>query len=176
MSRQNGFVMTVPKELARTEALHEARPERFAPIRQAAQALSRRGVAGAKVELCNAVLLALVELLHEVDPDGVTPHVDDATGRILIPAPWGKRGYRAWGLRQAEGKALNWLLRRRCDRQAEPLFVYDEDGRSWLLGAPYTSKGAALAYLRQCPITLGEWRPAWEAVRSEWARQNLARR
>lgn len=173
MSRQNGFILTVPKELGRVEGVYDAKPERFTPIRSAAQALSRRGMAQAKVELCNAALLALVELLHELDADGVTPHVDDATGRILIPVPWGKRGYAAWKLRATEGRALNWILRERSGRQTNPLFVYDEAGRAWLLGYPYASKAAAMAYLRQCPITLSEWRPAWEAVRSEWSRRNL---
>ena len=58
----------VPRELARTEAMTSVpAPDRHTPLRAVAQRLTRRGVAGAKVELVNTALLTLTDLLYETD-------------------------------------------------------------------------------------------------------------
>lgn len=160
----------IPRELERTETIQQARPAPHVALRQAAQALSRRGLAAAKAELVNHALLAYVELIFETDDDGVMPNVD-TDGRLVVPAPWGRAGGRLWGLRNTEQRAFNWLMRRRQDEQNQPLFVYDGATRQWLVGR-YT-KRSAMAYLRTMPITLAEWREAWSATRSQWARRNL---
>ena len=46
-------------------------------------------------------------------------------------------------------------------------------GRTWLLNLAYTRRGA-MTYLRTLPVTLPEWRQAWEVTRSQWSRQHLA--
>lgn len=161
----------MPKELARTEAIATAQPDRYAPLRSVAQRLSRRGVAAAKVELANTALAAVVDVMFEVDPDGVTPNVD-VDGRILVPLPFGRAGGRLWGLRATEQRALNLVMRQRSE-QSGSLFVYDLGARCWLVGRGYTGRRAAQAYVRQCPITLAEWRAAWTATRSAWSRRHL---
>ena len=161
----------IPAELARTEAMSQAQPDRHAPLRAVAENLSRRGVAAAKVELCNLALVEFTRTLFDTDADGITPNVD-ADGRILIPAPWGRNGGPLWGLRRTEQRALNAIMRRRSEVQNTPLFVYDVDARAWLLGRDVTLR-SAMTYLRNMPITLAEWRQAWDATRSTWARQNL---
>lgn len=165
------MVYRIPAELARTEAVTDAQPERYAPLRVVAQNLSRRGVAVAKVELVNAALLAFTETIFETDPDDTLPNVDH-DGRVLIPAPWGRAGGKMWGLRATEQRAFSWLMRQRSEVQNQPLYVYDAEARCWLLGRNY-GKRAALTYLRNLPVTLAEWRAAWAATRSQWARQNL---
>lgn len=162
----------VPRELARTEAMAAVQaPDRHTPLRSVAQRLTRRGVAGAKVELVNTALLAFVEVVFDADPDGVYCNVDK-DGRVLIPAPWGRAGGRLWGLRATEQRAFSWLMRRRSDTESAPLFIFDAEYRLWFLAAGYT-RNTALAYLRGMPVTLGEWRAAWSATRSTWASQNL---
>lgn len=163
----------IPAELARTEAISGAQPERFAPLRKVAKALSRRGLAAAKVELVNVALLELVDLVFEDDTDG-RPANMDTDGRVLVPLPWGRLGHKQWGLRRTEANALRWLMLQRYATQNEPLFVYDAGGRVWLVNLAY-SKRSALSYLRTMPVTLAEWRPAWEVTTSQWARQNLSR-
>lgn len=160
----------IPRELERTEAIQQARPAPHVALRQAAQALSRRGLAAAKAELVNNALLAYVELIFETDDDGVNPHID-TDGRLMVPAPWGRAGGRLWGLRNTEQRAFNHLMRRRQDEQNQPLFLYDDATRQWLVGR-YT-KRSAMSYLRTMPVTLAEWREAWSATRSQWARRNL---
>ena len=162
----------MPRELARSEAIIDKHPDRSTPLRSIAQALSRRGVAAAKCELVNAALVAMVDLLFEVDDDGATPNVDP-DGRILPPAPWGRNGGRLWGLRATEQRTLNVIMRQRNDTHSEPLFVYDTEARHWLLGRAYKGKRAAHAYLRTCPITMAEWRAAWQVTRSTWASKHL---
>ena len=162
----------VPRELQRTEALTTTpTPERHTALRSVAQRLTRRGVAGAKVELINTTLLAFVEAVFDVDSDGVYANID-ASGRLLIPAPFGRAGGRLWGLRNTEQRAFSWLMRQRSDAESAPLFVFDAEYRQWFLASGYT-RLAALAYIRQMPVTLKEWRAAWAATRSTWARQNL---
>lgn len=170
MARAMNYV--IPAELQRTEAIAATpTPDRHTPLRAVAQKLSRRGVMGAKAELANTALLAFVEVLFDVDEDQVYSNVDP-DGRILIPAPWGRNGGALWGLRNTEQRAFSWLMRRRCMTQEDPLFVYDSEFRQWFVGAGYTRR-AALAYLRGFPVSLTEWREAWQATRSDWAIQNL---
>lgn len=166
----------VPVELQRTEAMATVQIERHTPqrnLRQVAERLTRRGVATAKVELVNGALLAFVEVLFDADPDGLYANLD-IDGRILIPAPFGRKGGTMWGLRNTEQRALSVVMRQRSDNEDAPLFVYDGETRHWFVGNGYTLK-TALAYLRMVPITLAEWRDAWAVTRSKWAKQNLDR-
>ncbi len=162
------------RELARTEVVVDKRDqvERFAPLRAAVQVLSRRGLAAAKVELTNHALALAVELVLEADADGHRPNLD-AGGRVLVPLPWSRTGGVAWGLRRTEQRAFNVIMRQRSDREPQPLFIYDAESRGWLWGA--WKRNTAASYLRQNPISLAEWRAAWQAVSSPWARQNMAR-
>ena len=173
MTTTRTLAYQVPRELQRTEALAATpAPERHTPLRAVAQRLTRRGVAGAKVELVNTALLTLTDLLYETDEDGRPANVD-ADGRVLVPLPWGRLGYRHWGMRRTEANALRWLMMNRAAQQGEPWLVYDQSARCWLLNLAYDSRRTALAYWRQLPVTLGEWRAASEATRSLWAAQNM---
>ena len=167
------FDMTA-RELARTEVVADKRNqvERFAPLRAVAQNLSRRGVAAAKVELMNHALALAVDLVLETDEDGVRPHMDK-DGRIGVQLPWTRTGGPVWGLRRTEQRAFNLVMRLRSDNEPQPLFLYDAESRGWLWGV--WSRHSAGAYLRNNPITLKEWRAAWLAVSSQWARQNMGR-
>ncbi len=162
----------IPRELARTEAMQDTQPSRLLSLRGIAESLTRRGVMAAKCELANQALLAFVEVLYDADADGVTANVDP-DGTVLIPAPFGRGGGPLWGLRATEQRTLNLVMRQRSQAHNEPLFVYGEDTRRWLLGRPYVSRRAALAYLRGYPVTLAEFRAAWQVTRSQWARKNL---
>lgn len=164
----------LPRELARTEVITDAKEdvERFGPMRQFAAKLSRRGLAGAKSELANHALALAVDLVLEQDADGWRPNLD-ADGRILVPLPWTRSGARHWGFRATEGRVFNLIMRQRSDREPQPLFVYDLELRGWLWGA--WKRQTVGAYLRQNPITITEWRNAWNARASEWGRQHLGK-
>jgi len=171
MTTKTTMTMQIPAELARSEAITQVRPDRHSPLRAAAEKLSRRGVAAAKVELVNLALVSFTTVLFEQDADGTTPNVD-ADGRILIAAPWGRNGGPLWGLRRTEQRALNHIMRQRSTTQNMPLFVYDAESRTWLLGRAATLR-SAMTYLRQLPVTLAEWRASWSAVRSTWSERKL---
>ena len=162
----------LPRELARTEVITEAKDqvEAYAPLRKIAVALSRRGLAAAKTELANHALALAVDLVLEQDSDGYRPN-QDPDGRIIVPLPWTRSGTKAWGLRRTEGRTFNRIMRQRSDSEPQPLFIYDAEGRCWLWGS--WKRATAGAYLRSNPITLAEWRKAWSAETSPWARQNL---
>lgn len=131
-------------------------------IGENAQALSRAGEAAARVERLNEALCRLVEILYQADPDGSLPNIDAVTYRLLIPAPFGSKGWRRWGLRHHEGRALSLILRGRCSaRQAGQrghLFDYNEIEQTWHLNlADYPAKESALLYLSRRPVTRGEY-------------------
>ncbi|HAJ36330.1 MAG TPA: hypothetical protein DCL15_11620 [Chloroflexi bacterium] len=172
MARTINYV--IPAELERSEAIAATpAPPRHTPLRAVAERLTRRGVAAAKAELVNNAVLTLVNMVYETDEDGVWSNVD-GDGRVLIPLPWGRLGYRHWGLRRTEANALRWLMMQRAAR-GEPWLVYDGEARCWLLNLAYPTRRTALAYWRQLPITLAEWRAASDATRSQWADQHLTK-
>lgn len=164
----------LPRELARTEVIADNRNqvERFSPLRALATNLSRRGVASAKVELFNHVVAAAVDLCLECDPDGRPANVDHITGVVLVPLPWGEAGYKMWGLRITECRALRYILRQRAEVHRPPLFDYDPTLRRWVFGQTWTRNTAAM-YLRNAEITLAEYRRAWDAGRTAWAAQHM---
>ena len=123
------------------------------------------------MELANHALVLAVDLVLDADEDGHRPNLD-ADGRVLVPLPWTRSGAKAWGLRRTEGRTFNRIMRQRSDSQPQPLFIYDAESRGWLWGA--WKRATAGACLRSVPITLGEWRAAWDVETSPWARQNMA--
>ena len=164
----------LPRELQRTEVVRDAQSgvERFTPLRAVAQNLSRRGLASAKVELFNTVLAGAVDLCLETDPDGRLANVDHVTGSVLVPLPWGEAGYKMWGLRITECRILRYIMRRRAERDKPPLFSYDADARRWVWTRSF-GRTTAASYLRAAPITLAEYRAAWDANRTAWATQHM---
>ena len=164
----------LPRELQRTEVVRDAQAgvERFTPLRSVVQTLSRRGMAGAKVELLNHALAGAVDLCLESDADGRAANVDFVTGAVLVPLPWGEAGYKMWGLRITEARAMRYIMRRRAERDRPPLFVYDTDARRWVWSRTF-GRTTAASYLRAAPITLAEYRQAWDAGRTQWAAQHM---
>lgn len=164
----------LPRELQRTETVSaaQANVERFQPLRNLAQNLSRRGVAMGKVELFNHAVAAACDLCLECDPDGRPANVDHVTGVVLVPLPWGEAGYRMWGLRITECRQLRYILRQRAERDRPPLFDYDPTLRRWVF-ARLWSRRLAASYLNLSPITLAEYRQAWDATATGWAKRNM---
>ncbi|MBP8291463.1 MAG: hypothetical protein KAX65_01745 [Caldilineaceae bacterium] len=165
----------MPRELARTEVITERQEqiERFSPLRALAQNLSRRGVAMAKVELMNQALATAVDLCLEEDPDGRPANVDHVTGIVIVPLPWGEAGYKLWGLRITECRQMRYILRARAERDRPPLFDYHPELRRWVFGRTWTRRSAA-TYINHMPITLAEYRVAWDATATGWSKQHLS--
>ena len=101
-------------------------------IAQAADELNLAGLLQSQCELANEALCLLTAILYQADSDGVWANVDARTGRLLVPAPWGNRGWKQWGLRQWEGVVLRGaLMRRHRSKKAVPLFDYSNLTRAW---------------------------------------------
>jgi hypothetical protein len=153
----------VSNVLDRKPGIRESRPKAFVRQRlaDAANRLSLAGHLAARVELVNEALCRLVELLYQPDTDNLWANIDSTSYRLLIPAPWGAAGWRYYGLRKWEGRALNRILRTRLDAwtpaQRPPLFNYDAG--CWYLNVPdYGTLDAALWWVKHSQITLKEWR------------------
>ena len=145
-------------------------------IAENAQELSRAGDMQLRVELANEALAALCVILYQTDTDGRAANIDRVTWRLLVPAPWGRGGWRRWGLRRWESEALRNILRVRTEmRRHVNLFDYNEEGRTWHVNrGAYPSLEAALAYLKKHPISLSEWRVQADVL-TESARVRMQR-
>ena len=97
--------------------------------------LSRRGRLAASAELCNEAVTQLLRLVWQADTDGYAANVDQVTGRLLVPAPWGDNGYLAYGLRSTEARALRAHMFNLQDHKpaGAPIFTYDPAARSWYI-------------------------------------------
>ena len=91
--------LTVTTE--RKQKLSIAAPKRHTGLRAVAESLSLRNVDGAVCELMNEALARLVLLAYEQDAGGFC-NMDEATGKLLIPLPWGRNGAAQWGMRPQE--------------------------------------------------------------------------
>ena len=129
-------------------------------IATAAQELSRVGDMAARVEIANEALCKFTAVLYERDGDGVPANIDAVTYRLLVPAPWGSAGWRAWGLRKWEAGVLRSILIARVKDTKRPcLYDYNHESRTWHLNAyDYGNLEAAQHYLNRGAITLAEWR------------------
>ena len=159
----------MPRELARTEVIADKRDqvERFAPLREVARNLSRRGLAATKAELFNNALAALADLCMEWETTDRRANVD-LDGRLLVPVPWGDSGYKVWGLRVTEARILRRIMLQRA-AQAGALWYYDVDGRCWLWNLEHR-KATAISYLTNHPVTVSEYLSAYDAERTTWTR------
>lgn len=105
-------------------------------------------------------LTKLVALLYEKADDGKFINLDLLTGKLLVSAPWGSKGWKKWGLRHWEGVVLGRVLQERAKYQEpRPLFFYRSDTTNWYADTGfYPSKKFAMEYLQRYPITVEEWR------------------
>ena len=125
-----------------------------------AAALSLRGQMKARAELCNEAVAVLIRLCYEADTGGGPANVDRATGRILIPCPWGEAGHRRYGLRSTEGRALRRYMVDLQDHKpaGAPIFTYDPLTRNWYLNFYDHNGPRALAYWERWGLTENAYR------------------
>lgn len=157
----------VPGLIRRFESITETMAGAHAPLRRAAEEVSERALWAARVELSMQALTAACSALLEVDEGGRPVNVDGATGRILAPMPWGRKGGGKWGLRSSEQRVLTLLLRWRAERP-DALFVYER--RQWYVQD--FNRRRAEAYLRGHAIKVSEYRLAWDECAQKWARKS----
>ena len=167
MNSTNGIVRVVERK----GEVAQAAPARHAALRHAAEALSRRNVDGATVELFSEAMQRLTLLAYEMDADGYC-NVDGVTGRLLIPAPFGRLGYKRWGLRRIESTLLREMIQQRQIGQkgrAPGLWLYDRTQRTWRLNLfDFDALADAQRYWQRWPLTVAEYRIARSARLGGW--------
>jgi hypothetical protein len=129
-------------------------------IAAAAAELSNAGNNQARVDLLQEAALSVTKLCYECDPDGTPCNIDARTYRLLVPAPWGKAGWRKWGLRDWEAGIMRQILIVRGQMQrVPPLFDYNAESRTWHVNMQdYGRLDLGLVYWKQNPIQLKDWR------------------
>jgi hypothetical protein len=150
----DGIIRTVERK----EDIGQSTPQRYIAMRKASEALSRRNVDQAVIELMMEALSRLVDLCFEEDGGGYC-NMDQVTNRILIPLPWGRNGHSQWGLRPQEANILRAIL---VARQRQPgLFLFDGMRRAWRVNLyDFGNRDLSMSYLSKYPISITEFRTA----------------
>jgi hypothetical protein len=145
--------------MGRKVGLSNASPERFTGLRAMAESLSLKNVDQATCELMNEALSRLVLLAYEVDGGGYC-NIDEATGKLLIVAPWGRNGYARWGLKPQEANILRQIL----FDWAQPgpsLLQYDRTRRAWFVNLrDFANIHLAKRWMTHHQISVGLYRAA----------------
>jgi hypothetical protein len=153
----------IVRTVERKGNLAQASPQRYTTLRNAAEALSRRNADAAVVELFNEAMMRLCLLAYEQD-DHSYCNIDGPTGKLLIPAPWGRAGHRRWGIAPSESVVLREMIQRRQigrDGRAPGLWLYDAARRCWLLNLyDYDYLADAQRYWQRWPLGVAEFRQA----------------
>jgi len=107
----------------------------------------------------NEALSRLVALAYETDNGGLC-NIDGATGKILIPLPWGRNGQGRWGVRPQEANILREILFT-WQADAPSLLNYDRTRKSWFVNlADYPNYHLAKRWLTLHQITIAVYRVA----------------
>jgi hypothetical protein len=116
-------------------------------------------VDGACCELFNEALARLVQLCYEQDAGGFC-NIDGATGRILIPLPWGRNGQGKWRLRPQEANILRQVLFD-WEQDGSSLLRYDRTRKSWFINLfDFGNYHLAKRWLAVHQITIAVYRDA----------------
>jgi hypothetical protein len=149
--------------LDRKAAISSASPARHTAISRAAESLSRRNADAAIIELMMEAVQRLTLLAYERDADGYC-NIDGVTGKLLIPAPWGRAGHKRWGITPSESVVLREMMQcRQAQRDDRPpgLWLYDRARRCWRLNLfDFDALADGQRYWVRWPLTVGEYREA----------------
>jgi hypothetical protein len=135
----------------------------------AAEEISLAADLQAQVDVAEASIVALINVLYATAADGRPANYDEVTGRILIPVPWGSGGWRRWGLRKWEAVCLRKIMMARSkSRRPAPLFCYDKATRQWFVETEvYPDTESALRWLKDHTPNVAEWRQVTTDFRTQ---------
>ncbi len=151
--------MNLSTAMNRKAELSNATPERYRGLRAVAESISLANVDGAICELMNEALARLVALAYEQDAGGLA-NIDNVTGKILIPLPWGSNGASRWGLRPQEANILRQVLFD-WEQGEQTLLRYDRTRKSWFINLfDFGNYHLAKRWLAVHQITIAVYRDA----------------
>ncbi len=150
------------KIVQRKDEVLAAKPAGFAPLRQAAEVLSRATIHRAHAEVINEALMRFTVMAYEQDYSGRWVNID-TTGSLLLPAPWARHGGARWGLRRSESDVLRAVLlayQSMHDKGKAPaLYLYLPEERRWFVNlADFQTEPAAMGWAKAHQVTLAQWR------------------
>jgi hypothetical protein len=151
------------KLVERKGDIAQSAPKRHTALRKAADVLSLRNVDQAIVELFGEAVQRLTLLAYEQDGSGFC-NIDPITGRLLLPAPWGRLGHKRWGITPSESVVLReMILQRQIGRggRSPGLWRYDQSQRTWRLNLyDFDTLADGQKYWERFPLTVAEYRDA----------------
>jgi hypothetical protein len=143
----------------RKAELSNTSPQRYTGLRAVADSISLANVDQATCELMNEAVCRVVALAYEQDAGGFC-NIDGATGKILIPLPWGRNGQGKWLLRPQEANILRQVLFD-WEHDAPSLLRYDRMRKAWFINLrDHANIHLAKRWLTQHQISIGVYRAA----------------
>lgn len=134
--------------------------------------MDRANVLQVQLSAATASLVAVTKLLY-VQIDDRFVNMDHETRRILIPVPWGSRGWKRWELRKWEGEVLRGILTDIAGGKDPVLFYPSAAG--WYVNDDW-NQDQALTWIRTNGPTLAEWRNGVERRREAMQNYMATRR
>lgn len=126
-------------------------------VADAAGVQSRRVLAAAQAELCNRALRRFFELVFDQTPGGRFANVAE-DGRVIIPTPWSRRQYAAYGLTDHGGRVLRRVFLLELSNTAPFLHPLLLSRGQWCVNLrKYGDLAAALAWLDRHQVTADTW-------------------
>lgn len=114
----------------------------------------------------NEVIFSITSILYEKNNNRLI-NINELSGKILIPVPWGANGCREWGVTRWEAGILrNILFVKMRSIEIVPLYQYADDLKRWTINLiDYPTADKALEHIKKHPINVLEYELACSLVR-----------
>jgi len=127
-----------------------------ARVTQVTAVQSQRVLATANAELANVALTRFAELLYDGSPERL--YNVDADGRILIPCPWSRTRYAAYGLTDQGSRILRSIIVTRLAQLPSKRQWLYMDGRVWCVNLRhYPTAEMARQWIQEFGVTPTLW-------------------
>lgn len=137
------------------DILANAQPRRITQnaTRGAVRNVSKANYYQVRINRVQAAMLAFVGFVYERQ-NGYLINVDMETGQLLITAPFTRSGFSDYGIKKAEGLALQKIIMG-ASKQDQPVWwlLFDDDIKRWFVNlADYRNPLQAQSYLESISI------------------------
>ena len=114
----------------------------------------------------NGVMFSVTSILYEKSNNRLI-NINELSGKILCPLPWGANGCREWNVSRWEASILrNILFIKMRSIEIVPLYQYADDLKRWTINLiDYPTADKALEHVKNYPINVLEYELACSLVR-----------
>lgn len=122
-------------------------PERRTVLKPLAEAYSKKVLMQAHAENMNSVMKYVIETYYEEADDGSYWNI--GTAGLIEPVPWGRNGYKRWGVNRMYSECIRRELMRQQEQERLPcLYLFNKDRKRWHVNlTDYPTQEHAMGWL-----------------------------